>query len=304
MLPFVHLLRHRSITPFVRFTHYCSSTINAAPRYIFDHELLLVYKGEGEIESFGKKASYHSGAVIMVPPGVVHSFREFKSDEAHIAIHFDWEKGPRGGDELWHFVDVDKHHDEKLTQGSVWLQDIMLLHSGSKVLFDLAEELLQSFETKEPFRHLRLQTCFTRLILQLMEDIQGEELTWECIGPARRGSILKERADVLDIIARLEQLEHDEAIRVEQFEEICKSSHFSASHFRRIFKEQIGVAPQAFFTHLRIKKASRLLLEGAYSVREVAYRCGYDDPNYFSKIFRHYEGMSPQEYRANMGNLS
>ena len=41
----------------------------------------------------------------------------------------------------------------------------------------------------------------------------------------------------------------------------------------------------------------RLLEDSRYSIKEVCLMCGYSDPNYFSRIFKKYEGMTPSEYR-------
>lgn len=49
---------------------------------------------------------------------------------------------------------------------------------------------------------------------------------------------------------------------------------------------------------LRIKKAKELLKNDSMSIKEVGYSVGYSDPNYFSKVFKKYEGISPTEYKG------
>lgn len=49
----------------------------------------------------------------------------------------------------------------------------------------------------------------------------------------------------------------------------------------------------------RLNIAKQLLLESDFSITEIAYRCGFSDASYFSKVFRSSVGVSPLEYRKN-----
>ncbi|MBR1838993.1 MAG: helix-turn-helix domain-containing protein [Prevotella sp.] len=65
-----------------------------------------------------------------------------------------------------------------------------------------------------------------------------------------------------------------------------------ATFFTR-FKELTSLSPQDYLIHYRIAHARRLLEGTALGVAEVAYRCGFSDPKYFSRVFKKIEGMSP-----------
>ena len=71
---------------------------------------------------------------------------------------------------------------------------------------------------------------------------------------------------------------------------------------RKLFKKKMGVTPHEYLTGLRIKKA-RVLLSTTCSreltVSEIAHLCGYDDPLYFSRTFKKYQGISPAIFRRN-----
>lgn len=71
----------------------------------------------------------------------------------------------------------------------------------------------------------------------------------------------------------------------------------SPSHFFVLFKRQIGCAPIDYFIRLRMQHACRLLDETVMSVKEVAATLGYDDPFYFSRIFKSVNHVAPSEYR-------
>lgn len=68
-------------------------------------------------------------------------------------------------------------------------------------------------------------------------------------------------------------------------------------HLRRLFTKEMGQTPQQYLSHLRLDKAKRLLSEEHEKVAEVAYRCGYYDALYFSKVFRTATGIPPSRWR-------
>lgn len=79
--------------------------------------------------------------------------------------------------------------------------------------------------------------------------------------------------------------------------ELVRLSNYSARHFNRLFAAAYGTAPMSYLTDIRIRRACSLLRETSLSMAEIALRCGFGDPNYFSRIFRKKIGYSPSEYR-------
>ncbi len=71
----------------------------------------------------------------------------------------------------------------------------------------------------------------------------------------------------------------------------------SPYYFSKLFKQEVGENFIEYVTRTRIKNARRLLGDSRYSIKEVCIMSGYSDPNYFSRIFKKYEGMTPSEYR-------
>jgi len=71
----------------------------------------------------------------------------------------------------------------------------------------------------------------------------------------------------------------------------------SPAHFTRKFKELVGVSPQDFITKSKLERAQQLLFYTDKSISEIAIEVGYNDPNYFSRIFKKTFQMTPKEYR-------
>ncbi|MFE5321576.1 helix-turn-helix domain-containing protein [Paenibacillus sp. NPDC056579] len=61
----------------------------------------------------------------------------------------------------------------------------------------------------------------------------------------------------------------------------------------QIFSKYAGLTIRNYIQQLRIQSAKYLLLESLPDIRNIAEQVGYDDPLYFSKIFKKFEGISP-----------
>mgnify|MGYP001072609197 FL=1 len=79
---------------------------------------------------------------------------------------------------------------------------------------------------------------------------------------------------------------------------LARMADMSPSSLRRLFKEHTGKSPGAFVKDLRMTTAARRLLVTNQRISAIAYELGFDDPNYFARIFKSVFGVSPQEYRA------
>jgi len=79
---------------------------------------------------------------------------------------------------------------------------------------------------------------------------------------------------------------------------LAAKASVSPSHFFALFKRRIGLAPMDYFTRLRMERACHLLETTSLSVKEVAAELGYEDPFYFSRVFKSVNQLAPSDYRA------
>jgi AraC-like DNA-binding protein len=84
---------------------------------------------------------------------------------------------------------------------------------------------------------------------------------------------------------------------------LAAQANVSPSHFFALFKQLTGRSPMDYFTRLRMRHACRLLGSTSASVKEVAAALGYDDPFYFSRVFKLVNGVPPVRYRGQMAEL-
>ena len=80
-------------------------------------------------------------------------------------------------------------------------------------------------------------------------------------------------------------------------ENISKELYVSPQYFSRLYKHEMGINFIEKLTAVRMENAKKLMERGEYSIKEICYMSGYSDPNYFSRLFKKFEGVSPSTYQ-------
>ena len=94
-------------------------------------------------------------------------------------------------------------------------------------------------------------------------------------------------------VAFLEERAYDPALDIPQ---VCAYGYLSVSTLQRAFQKRFGMSPKQYLLRLRMSRALELLAEGRYSVKEIAFRCGFTDEKYFSRAFRKKYGHPPSYF--------
>lgn len=79
-------------------------------------------------------------------------------------------------------------------------------------------------------------------------------------------------------------------------DELAKKSYVSKSNFFKMFREELGLTPNEFIVQERIKK-SKVLLSRNNSIKETAFLSGFNDTNYFIRVFKQLEGTTPKNFQ-------
>ena len=85
-------------------------------------------------------------------------------------------------------------------------------------------------------------------------------------------------------------------------EQLCKLIFMSHSQLHRKLDALTGCSPNKFIRIVRLNKAKELLANPALSIAAIALDCGYNDPGYFTRVFKQEMGLTPQEWRSNKPN--
>ncbi len=155
---------------------------------------------------------------------------------------------------------------------------------------------------------LEYQTIFRTMIyeLQMCKDNYAEMLEMylrQILIMLHRYSETSLKVDNTQLIEEIDRAaiyfnEHySEDISIDEY---AKTHNMSTSWFIRNFKQYTNFTPMQYILSKRIYNAEVLLHNSQYNITEIAQIVGYDNPLYFSRIFKKARGVSPSDYRKNL----
>lgn len=80
--------------------------------------------------------------------------------------------------------------------------------------------------------------------------------------------------------------------------EVAACANLSASHFSVVFSQETHQTFKEYLTEIRMTRAKELLRMTTLRSADIAYKVGYNDPHYFSSVFKKHTGLSPIEFRS------
>ena len=83
-------------------------------------------------------------------------------------------------------------------------------------------------------------------------------------------------------------------------DDYAESLHISTNWFIHNFKQYAGMSPAQYILSLRMVNAQSLLERTTYNIKEISEIVGYENPLYFSRVFKKEIGKSPAQYRKEM----
>ncbi|MCF1715085.1 AraC family transcriptional regulator [Flavihumibacter sp. RY-1] len=248
---------------------------------IFPNEACLLYlnKGSLELESINGTQSMQSGENLLLKCGIYFAELLQQADQTHatvVAIHL-----PK--DLLKKLI----QQDDQLTIKTVSATSIISPATSSRVLAAFIQSLIIYFESPELTNDAILTGKIRELVLLLVQTNYAKSIN-----------------DLIDQLFSPQLASFREIIESHIFSsasinDLARLTGMSLSSFKRHFEKIYQDSPAQYIQSRKIQEACNLLLRSSLSVREIAYRTGFQDPSHFTKVFRKWAGHSPMEFRNN-----
>lgn len=277
----LHLLR-------VQFNQHAAVADPAKPHAHPHHQILYYQRGGGWIESNGQTHPTGEGSIFFIPAGVRHHFRPAPGAAALcLALDFFIEDSgliALGGLPMENEVAVllSLLHVESA-------RPFQLSPMDHQLLDDCLGEIVNENDKREVGYAALIQSLLLRLIALCLRATQRAQGFGEHFRhTAWRYRLLTER--VLAVI-RKESARDPELT----LPEVARTCGASANHLNRILKQQTGHTFHQLLLRERLSRARDLLTRGEMNVTEAALDAGFNDSNYFSRVFRKVHGYPPSE---------
>jgi len=172
-----------------------------------------------------------------------------------------------------------------LLQGRIRFQNHI---AQNDQLAEQIQQIVKEYNQQEIGCELAIKGHIYHIIVLLLRQYQQE--LFNNNGYDRQQKIMHQLRTVLEYIDQ----HYNENISLTQLANLVNMSN---QHFCRIFKSTTGKRPVDYMNYLRINKAVTLLSESNLNITEVAMAVGFDDSNYFSRLFKKYQKTSPSAMR-------
>jgi AraC family transcriptional regulator of arabinose operon len=231
--------------------------------------LNLTVEGRGRVNQGSDLFHAEAGDVLLFPPRLLHDYS--------------WESRKKNWKHLWIYFSPLPHWAPLLN----WPQ-----RGGGVLGFMLrdAETVLRVRAAVE--RCLVMYQSPLKNRLQFCGNYLEETLLWcDTQNPFSQGSGSDERIRKA-VSFMMKNFADPLSVAV-----LARQSNLSLSRFAHLFQETAGMSPLRYLESLRIWKAQELLIGTSKSIQEISQEIGFQDPLYFSKVFRRNLKTSPRQFR-------
>jgi AraC family transcriptional regulator, arabinose operon regulatory protein len=235
------------------------------------HILIFCIEGSGWCQIDDQQHTVNPGEALLIPRSVPHIYGA--ADPSPWSIHWVHFNGTAANSYIYHLPENE----------NVLSVDPQSCHAIESLFYECYESFVGGFVLH------RLIFC-----AQLLQHLLGRLFfNNAAYSPVQRTSRFRSLESTLKYL-------HENITENLALSEMAAHADLSVSHFSYLFKQQTGYSPVDYFINLKMQHACQLLSFSSKSVQQIAYEIGYDDPYYFSRIFKKVLGVSPRQYRESL----
>ena len=237
------------------------------PKGRLDYQLLYIVSGKGYFYFHGEDRVVYAGRMVLIQPRQEQRYEYFGEDKPEV---------------YWvHFTGSDVKNI--LRSYNIPMDDPIFYSGASSTYSYLFKEMIHELQNCKT-GYEDLLTMYLCQIFLLVQRTRQEE----------RPTVSTYIQEEMEFARRYFNEHYNEPISIQEYAE---SRNMSVCYFQRNFKQIVKHTPMQYLLTIRVNNAASLLETTDYSMAEIAAIVGYEDPLYFSRLFRKIKGVSPRDYR-------
>ena len=262
----------------VRFSH-PRATPDKKRAYL-DHshshfELHMIKEGCCTFSSMGKRFDVTAGQMCLFAPGVVHSPRPGDPDAKRFCVELEY-LDVKGKNSQW----LRRHAREH----PVWVGE-------GTALLSAARELLVEQSTSDTLSAMAEQSLLTLLVVRLARALEDQTA----------GGVVRKREDMR--MLHIDQFMNESFALAAGEETLARALNLSRRQLNRVIQKQYGMSFRQKRSQVRLTAARDLLRSTDLPISAIAEDLGYSSSSNFAVFFKSMEGLTPGEYRKQVGNI-
>lgn len=243
-------------------------------------EIISVQDGYLELEIENKKYHYGAGDIAVINPNYLHSGTQFAPETKLYCLMAEMDLFRSRYVET-----VEENFINPLIEGKISFRPKI---SGDEYLNELVRKCYRHFNSAENGFQLMMKSLLFELMYRLFRDYVQENH----MDPKKRFvPLARER---VNIILNYVDEHYAEKIRLEDLVDVV---HINKYYICKIFQQCTGKTLLNYVNAVRVQKAVEKLIATNDSVTQIAFAVGFQDINYFSRIFKSIMKVSPTDIR-------
>jgi len=237
----------------------------AEGRVLSEFQVIYITEGKGIFFCGGNTYQVSPGSILLVLPGVKHMYRPL--------LETGWHE---------HWVGFKGAYFSRLLEEGRFSPEHVFFETGlHNSILSFFNQIFDEVRSQRPL--YQLKTC--ALILSLVAEVLTRE---------RR----KEQPNHYEkIVAKAKYLMESNVYSAINLSHISDQLGVSTSRLNEIFKTYTSMTPYQYFIQIKIHKAESLLEQEDIPVKEAAFKMGFEDQYYFSRLFKNKTGFSPSDWK-------
>lgn len=240
------------------------------PKGRLDFQILYIASGKAHFyfEDKGIDTVVPAGHMVVYRPKEPQKYEYFGDEQTEV---------------YWvHFTGKDVKH---ILRSSGISDDMRVINTGTSLEYTrLFKQMILELQRRQPDYQEMLALLLRQLLITIHRQLASDRRIRNVYLDTEMEAAIQYFND-----------NYNTEINIEAY---AASRGMSVSWFIRSFRQYAGTTPMQYIVSIRIANAQILLETTNYNVTEIGRIVGYDNPLYFSRIFKKQKGASPSEYRT------
>jgi YesN/AraC family two-component response regulator len=269
-------------------------------RRIYDHEFLYCFTGNAHINLSGRDYDISPGTLVLIPPDTSHSFWVDEKFPGELYwIHFDYfyREDPQNIFDLYNkmeeYVNLFLNRplepslvrEQPVFEGGYVFPEYLKVEQPDAVEF-IIRQIYQSFTRKDANWELRCKILLLELLELILKQTTKEDVYYSSSHRV--------------MVEQMKSFVRSNYCKKIHPGEVAAVTGMSVDYASRIFHKIAGMRLVEYIIRLRLSKAKALMLEPDLKLEDIAHMVGLENKNYFCRLIRKYEGLSPSDLRLKL----
>jgi AraC-like DNA-binding protein/mannose-6-phosphate isomerase-like protein (cupin superfamily) len=267
-----------------------TSEVRITPNYHSHIEVTLLYEGAAIFTVENRRYEMAEGDIMIIGQGEFHFMEASSAKPIKVfSLHFlpDLIHRPGSLPLDMEYLRPFGHH------GPGFAHRIPAGAIDGPVMFDRLRRIHDELNKRERGWALAARTFLADILLEIARHY------------GKGGKVSEERNDRMLNVQRLSKVFNyinQNCAEPIAPKKLASLANMSPGYFSRFFRAVTGITPTNYVMRARVDMATKYLLNTTMSVTEIAYASGFGSASYFDRVFKSAKGMTPHEFRRQMGH--